>query len=114
MQEAACGPLRRAQTPTDTSGAPQFGTWLTKWFTVVVIAWAVLNYFAPATSMWAKSYTGYFLSVVLFGMGMTLSLDDFKRILTMPLMVVVGTVAHYVIMPLLAVFLCWVFPSQLL
>lgn len=87
----------------------QFGTWLTKWFTVVVIAWAVLNYFAPATSMWAKSYTGYFLSVVLFGMGMTLSIDDFKRIVRMPLMVVVGTVAHYVIMPLLAVFLCWVF-----
>ena len=24
MQEAACGPLRRAQTPTDTSGAPHF------------------------------------------------------------------------------------------
>lgn len=87
----------------------QFGTWLTKWFTVVVIAWAVLNYFAPATSMWAKSYTGYFLSVVLFGMGMTLSIDDFKRIVKMPLMVIVGTVAHYLIMPLLAVFLCWVF-----
>lgn len=91
------------------SKVQQFGTWLTKWFTLVVLVWAVLNYFTPATSLWAKSYTGYFLSVVLFGMGMTLSIDDFKRIARMPLMVIVGTVAHYVIMPLLAVFLCWLF-----
>lgn len=42
-------------------------------------------------------------------MGLTLTLDDFKRILTQPLMVVVGTVAHFVIMPLVAVLLCWIF-----
>lgn len=86
-----------------------FGTWLTKWFTLVVIVWAVLNYFAPQTSTWAKPYTSYFLSIVLFGMGMTLSVDDFKRIARMPLMVIVGTVAHFVIMPLLAVLLCRIF-----
>ena len=80
-----------------------FGDWLTKWFTVIVIVWAVFNYFVPQTSLWGKSYTGYFLGIVLFGMGLTLTLDDFKRILTQPLMVVVGTVAHFVIMPLVAV-----------
>ena len=87
----------------------RFGDWLTKWFTAIVVVWAILNYFLPATSLWAKSYTGYLLSIVLFGMGLTLSIDDFKRIVKMPLMVIVGTIAHYVIMPLLAVFLCWVF-----
>ncbi len=87
----------------------QFGTWLTKWFTLVVVAWAALNYVLPDTSLWAKSYTNYFLSIILFGMGMTLGVDDFKRIAKMPLMVIVGTVAHYLIMPMLAVFLCWVF-----
>ena len=86
-----------------------FGDWLTKWFTVIVIVWAVFNYFVPQTSLWGKSYTGYFLGIVLFGMGLTLMLDDFKRILTQPLMVVVGTVAHFVIMPLVAVLLCWIF-----
>lgn len=84
-----------------------FGDWLTKWFTVIV--WAVFNYFVPQTSLWGKSYTGYFLGIVLFGMGLTLTLDDFKRILTQPLMVVVGTVAHFVIMPSVAVLLCWIF-----
>lgn len=80
-----------------------FGDWLTKWFTLIVIVWAVFNYFVPQTSLWGKSYTGYFLGIVLFGMGLTLTLDDFKRILTQPLMVIVGTVAHFVIMPLVAV-----------
>mgnify|MGYP001238706539 CR=1 FL=1 len=83
--------------------------WLTKWFTLIVVVWAAFNYAVPATSVWAKSYTGYLLGVVLFGMGLTLSLDDFARIVKQPLMVVVGTVAHYVIMPLIAVLLCWVF-----
>lgn len=35
-----------------------FGDWLTKWFTVIVIVWAVFNYFVPQTSLWGKSYTG--------------------------------------------------------
>ena len=86
-----------------------FGEWLTKWFTAIVIVWAVFNYFVPQASLWGKSYTGYFLGIVLFGMGLTLTLDDFKRILTQPLMVIVGTVAHFVIMPLVAVLLCWIF-----
>lgn len=71
-----------------------FGDWLTKWFTAIVIVWAVFNYFVPQASLWGKSYTGYFLGIVLFGMGLTLTLDDFRRILTQPLMVIVGTVAQ--------------------
>ena len=87
----------------------RFGSWLTKWFTLVVIVWALINFFVPATSMWVKGYTNIFLSIVLFGMGMTLSIEDFKRIVKMPLMVILGTVAHYLIMPLLAVALCKIF-----
>ena len=56
-----------------------FGDWLTKWFTAIVIVWAVFNYFVPQASLWGKSYTGYFLGIVLFGMGLTLTLDDFKH-----------------------------------
>ena len=86
-----------------------FADWLTKWFTVIVIVWAVFNYFVPAVSLWGKAYTGYMLGIVLFGMGLTLTLDDFKRILTQPLMVIVGTIAHFIIMPLIAVALCAIF-----
>ncbi|MEY8578246.1 hypothetical protein AALI21_08055 [Corynebacteriaceae bacterium 6-324] len=34
-----------------------FGGWMTKWFTCIVVAWAVINYFLPELSLWAKSYT---------------------------------------------------------
>ncbi|WP_028245636.1 bile acid:sodium symporter family protein [Pseudoclavibacter soli] len=87
----------------------RFGDWMTRWFTVIVVVWTVLNYFAPATSLWAKSYTSYLLGIILFGMGLTLTIRDFARIVKMPLMVILGTIAHFVIMPLLAVLLCWVF-----
>lgn len=90
----------------------QAASWLTKWFTLIVIVWAAINYFVPAISVWAKGYTGYLLGIVLFGMALTLSVDDFARIIKQPLMVIVGTVAHYVIMPLVAVLLCWIFPQK--
>ena len=32
----------------------RFGSWLTKWFTLVVIVWALINFFVPATSMCAR------------------------------------------------------------
>lgn len=37
-----------------------FGDWLTKWFTAIVIVWAVFNYFVPQASLWGKSYTRLF------------------------------------------------------
>ncbi|WP_297316992.1 bile acid:sodium symporter family protein [Bifidobacterium indicum] len=91
------------------SGVKRFSDWLTKWFILVVLVWAAVNFLLPQVSLWAKGYTNYFLSIILFGMGLTLSLNDFKRIIKMPLMVIVGTVAHYLIMPLLAVLLCKIF-----
>lgn len=33
-----------------------FADWLTKWFTVIVVVWAVFNYFVPAASLWGKAY----------------------------------------------------------
>ena len=85
------------------------GEWVAAWFTLIVIAWAALNYFVPAVSLWGSGLTGYLLAIVLFGMGLTLTPGDFARIVRQPLMVVAGTVAHYLIMPLVAVALCWAF-----
>ena len=41
------------------------------------------------------------LAVIMLGMGITLSVDDFKRVVKMPRAVAVGFVAHYLIMPFL-------------
>jgi BASS family bile acid:Na+ symporter len=41
------------------------------------------------------------LAVIMFGMGITLSVEDFKRVLTVPRAVLLGVVAQFAIMPLL-------------
>ena len=63
---------------------------------------AVLIYAFPATSSWVIPNTAYLLGLILFGMGLTLTTEDFKRIAKHPIPVILGTVAHYVIMPGLA------------
>src|SRR5699024_9104515 len=49
------------------------------------------------------------LGIIMFGMGLTLSLEDFKGIVKAPKSVIVGIVAQYTIMPLLAFGLASVF-----
>ncbi|WP_281166130.1 bile acid:sodium symporter family protein [Liquorilactobacillus sicerae] len=85
------------------------GNWMSKWFTLLVIVWAFCNYLVPSLSMWLTTKTPYLLGIVLFGMGLTLTKDDFKRIVKRPIPVLLGTVAHYVIMPFVAWLLCQIF-----
>lgn len=40
------------------------------------------------------------VQVIIFGMGMTLTLDDFRRVLTMPRGVILCCVLHYTVMPI--------------
>ena len=87
----------------------QFSKKLSKWFTLVVVIWAVFNYFLPTTSRWVIPNTSYLLGITLFGMGLTLTTEDFVRISKRPVPVALGTVAHYVIMPSLAWLLCLIF-----
>lgn len=85
------------------------GKWIGRWFTVLVVIWAIFNYLLPQASKWVIPNTSYLLGIILFGMGLTLRGEDFVRIVKRPLPVILGTVAHYVIMPLVAVVLCKVF-----
>jgi BASS family bile acid:Na+ symporter len=86
-----------------------FSKQLSKWFTLVVIIWAFFNYLLPKTSTWVIPNTSYLLGVILFGMGLTLQTEDFIRISKRPIPVILGTVAHYIIMPSLAWLLCHLF-----
>lgn len=85
------------------------GKWIGRWFTVLVVIWAIFNYLLPQTSKWVIPNTSYLLGIILFGMGLTLRGEDFVRIVKRPLPVILGTIAHYVIMPLVAVVLCKIF-----
>ena len=82
---------------------------LTKYFTFFVILVALLAIFIPGpgttlatTKVGTLSAVSILLMIVLFGMGITLTPNDFKRVARNPLQVILGTIAHYVIMPFIA------------
>ncbi len=75
---------------------------LTNLFPFWVLLGGVLALFEPGWFTWFKgpAIVGG-LAVIMLGMGVTLSLDDFKAVLKMPGAVAVGFVAQYLIMPFL-------------
>lgn len=91
------------------------GKFLGKYFALFVLAAAVLSYFQPHWITWVVPYIAYLLGVVMFGMGLTLKRSDFAEVFKRPKDVLIGVCAHYLIMPLVALALCYAFrlPSAL-
>lgn len=74
----------------------------TRLFPLWAIAVSALAYFVPGAFIGLLPHVAQLLMLVMFGMGVTLSLADFKRVLTRPAPVIAGTVIHYAVMPLAA------------
>lgn len=74
-----------------------------KYMAFIVLAVAALALFVPSSSLWIKtSWINYLLMIVMFGMGLTLKMEDFKIVFTRPKDIIIGCVAQFTIMPLLA------------
>ena len=74
----------------------------TNLFPVWVLVGGALALAHPAWFTWfSGDCITYGLAVIMLGMGITLTVDDFKRVLKMPRAVGIGFAAHYVIMPFL-------------
>jgi BASS family bile acid:Na+ symporter len=78
-------------------------------FAVWVILFAALAFFIPGGFVWIAPHIGLLLGIIMFGMGLTLSLNDFKSVFSAPKSVIYGVLAQYTIMPLLAVGLATAF-----
>ena len=77
-------------------------SWFANLFPVWIMLGGALALVRPGLFTWFRGPAIVWgLSVIMLGMGMTLSLDDFKRVLKMPRAIAVGFGAHYCIMPLL-------------
>ena len=77
---------------------------------IVVLVVAALSLFVPVTFTWIQTkWVNYLLMIVMFGMGLTLKFDDFKVVFTRPKDVIIGCLAQFIIMPLLAYALAKVF-----
>lgn len=74
----------------------------TSTFALWVILFAVLSFFIPQGFAWIAPHVSLLLGIIMFGMGLTLSVNDFKGVLLAPKSVLIGVVAQYTIMPLTA------------
>ncbi|MEQ4531719.1 MAG: bile acid:sodium symporter, partial [Mixta sp.] len=75
---------------------------ITRLFPVWAILLSVAAYFSPGTFTGIGPWVSWLLMLIMFGMGVTLHIDDFKRVLVRPAPVIAGTFLHYLVMPLAA------------
>ena len=69
----------------------------------IVLAIAALALFVPGTCLWVQTkWINFLLMIVMFGMGLTMKLSDFAIVFRRPRDVIIGCVAQFIVMPLLA------------
>ncbi|MCO5150287.1 MULTISPECIES: bile acid:sodium symporter family protein [unclassified Shinella] len=83
-----------------------------KTFALWVILFAVLGFALPDTFKQLTPYIVTLLGIIMFGMGLTLSLDDFKEVARRPVDVGIGVAAQFLIMPIVAVILTMIIPMS--
>lgn len=87
----------------------RFTQFVQKTFALWVIIFAALALWQPEFFIWLKAYIPWILGIIMLGMGMTMTVDDFKGVLQSPKAVLIGVVAQFVVMPGLAFVLCKLF-----
>lgn len=74
-----------------------------KYMAWIVLIIAALALYAPGTCLWIQTgWINYLLMIVMFGMGLTMKLSDFAVVFARPRDVIIGCLAQFIVMPLLA------------
>ncbi|HEV7308359.1 bile acid:sodium symporter family protein [Ensifer sp.] len=89
-----------------------FSQFVGRTFALWVILFAVLGFVFPDIFKQITPYIVTLLGIIMFGMGLTISLDDFKEVAKRPFEVGIGVVSQFLIMPLLAVLLTAIIPMS--
>lgn len=66
-------------------------------FAIFTIVIALLGYFVPQLFNWAGSFTSFFMAIVMFGMSLTMEIDDFKTLLKRPKPMIIGILLIYLV-----------------
>lgn len=82
---------------------------LSRYISVIIIICSVIAFFWRDGFIWTTNYTSLFLGAAMFGMGLTIRMDDFKVVFSRPKEIIVGCIAQYTIMPLTAWLLAVIF-----
>lgn len=84
----------------------RFSRFVGNTFAIWVLAAAVLAFLAPDQFRWIAPYIVPLLGIIMFGMGLTLSKQDFSEVFRRPRDVAIGVLGQFIIMPGLAWALC--------
>ncbi|WP_173911886.1 bile acid:sodium symporter family protein [Acinetobacter sp. Marseille-Q1618] len=87
----------------------RFTQFIQKTFALWVVLFAGIAMLAPDAFVWLKAYITWMLGIIMFGMGMTMTVNDFKGVLQSPKAVGIGVLAQFIVMPSLAYILCKLF-----
>ena len=89
---------------------------IARWMGLLVLLIAAISLLIPASFSWIDTWSiNPLLGVIMFGMGLTLSPHDFRIVLSRPKDILIGCLAQFTVMPLLAWGLAWMFalPKEL-
>ena len=89
---------------------------IARWLGALVLLVAALAMVVPASFAWIDTWAiNPMLGVIMFGMGLTLSSEDFKVVVSRPKDILIGCLTQFTVMPLLALALTWAFslPEEL-
>jgi BASS family bile acid:Na+ symporter len=86
----------------NSPGISPFADFIVRWFVVWVALAAAAALIWPAAFTWVQPLIIPGLGAIMFGMGVTLTPADFKRVARQPYAVGVGLAAQFLIMPLAA------------
>ena len=75
---------------------------VSKTFALWVLLFVFLAFVSPEAFLEIRGYIPYLLGIVMFGMGITLTFNDFSEVVKHPKSVIVGVVGQFVIMPAIA------------
>lgn len=83
--------------------------WIGKTFAIWALVSAILGFIFPEIFASLAKFIVPILGIIMFGMGTTLKTDDFSEVIKRPKLVIVGLLAQFILMPLIAYLLTVVF-----
>ncbi len=89
-----------------------FSAFVGKTFALWVVVFAVLGYLFPDVFRQIAPFIVTLLGIIMFGMGLTLSVEDFREVVKRPFDVGIGVLSQFLIMPVLAVLLTMLIPMS--
>lgn len=82
----------------------------TKYMSLGVVLAGFAGVFVPQLFQSLAPKIPWMLGIIMFGMGMSLSINDFKQVFHHPTAVLLGILFQFIIMPAAAMFLVFLFP----